>query len=175
MIQERNRIDSRRAGLIASPHRLPDPVANRGFSLLELVLVLGIIAIFAAIALPRHGNAVSRYRADLAARRIVQDLELAQATAKAKGAAQTVRIRQWRDQVVLFDTAALDPHLPSYTTYLSDSPYKADITSSVFGGDNYVIFDGWGLPDSGGTAVLEVGSETRTITIDPNTGKASIE
>jgi prepilin-type N-terminal cleavage/methylation domain-containing protein len=175
MIQERDRIDSRRAGIILCPHRLSKPVANRGFSLLELVLVLGIITILAAIAQPRYGAATSRYRADLAARRIVQDLALAQATAKAKGAAQTVRIRQGADQVVLFDTAALDRHLPTYCTYLSDSPYKADITSSVFNGDNYIIFDGWGLPDSGGIAVLSVGSETRTITIDPDTGKASIE
>jgi type II secretory pathway pseudopilin PulG len=142
---------------------------------MELVLVLGIIAILATIAQPRYGAAVSRYRADLAARRIVQDLALAQAIAKAKGAAQTVSIHQGTDEVVLYDTAALDSHMSTYRTYLSDSPYKADISSSVFDGDNDVIFDGWGLPDSGGTAVLEVGSETRTITIDPNTGKASIE
>ena len=39
----------------------------------------------------------------------------------------------------------------------------------------YLIFDGWGIPDSGGYAILWVGSEKRTITVDPNTGKAPIE
>ncbi len=174
MVQEHNRIDSRRARC-PCPYRLPRPAANRGFSLLELVLVLGIIAILAAIALPRYSAATSRYQVDLAACRMVQDLALAQAAAQAQGATQRVRIDQGTDQIVLLDTAALDPHMPTYRTYLSDSPYEVDVSSSEFDADDYVIFDGWGLPDSGGTAVLTLGSETRTITVDPNTGKASIE
>jgi len=146
-----------------------------GFSILELVLVLAIMTTVAAMAAPRYAAPTARYRADLAARRIAHDLELARATAKAKGATQKTRLRHSSHEVQLYDAAALDPHMPTYLTHLSDSPYFADITSSDFGGDNKVIFDGWGLPDSGGAAVLTVGSETRTITVDPNTGKASIQ
>lgn len=147
----------------------------RGFSMLELLLVLAIMATVAAIAAPRYAASTSRYRADLAALRIVQDLELAQATAKARGTALTVRIRQWADEVVLFDTAGLDPHVSEYCTKFREPPYQADITGSTFNGDNYIIFDGWGVPDSGGYAVLVVGSETRTINVDAETGKATIE
>jgi len=146
-----------------------------GFSMLELVLVLAIMTTLAAIAAPRYAASAARYRADLAARRIVHDLELARATARAKGAALTVRVRQGTDEVVLFNTAGLDPHLSEYCTKLFEPPYQADITTSAFDGDDYIIFDGWGVPDSGGTAVLTVGSETRTITLDADTGKATIE
>ncbi|MFC1635705.1 GspH/FimT family pseudopilin [Planctomycetota bacterium] len=146
-----------------------------GFSLLELLLVLAIMATLTSMAIPRYQGSLARYRADLAARRIVHDLELAQATAKAKGAALTVRIRQAEDDVTLLDTAGLDPHESTYCTKFFESPYQADITTSTFGSDNDIIFDGWGLPDSGGTAILTVGSETRTITVDANTGEATIE
>jgi prepilin-type N-terminal cleavage/methylation domain-containing protein len=38
-----------------------------GFSLLEVLLVLALVAIFAAVAAPRYGRASGRHRADLAA------------------------------------------------------------------------------------------------------------
>ena len=169
MIRKRSRIESRRV-LFIIRHR-----PHQGFSLLELVLVLGIIAIFAAIAMPRYGAATSRYRADLAARRVVQDIALAQTRARAQGAAQSIRIRQDADEIVIFSAVGLDPQTSEYTTKIWDSPYGADIIQSEFDGNNYLIFDGWGMPDSGGYAILWVGSEKRTINVDPNTGKATIE
>ena len=146
-----------------------------GFSMLELVLVLAMMTTLAAIAAPRYQASSIRYRADLAARQIVADLELAQATAKAKSSSQTVTINQSTDTVVLSDLAGLDPHVIVYCTRLSESPYRANITQSSFPANNDIIFDGWGIPDSGGYAILEVGSETRTINVDPNTGKATIQ
>lgn len=146
-----------------------------GFSLLELVLVLAIMTILAAIAAPRYQRSLNRYRADLAAHRIVQDLKLAQATAKAKGTSQKVVISSGTETVVLTNLTDLDPHVSEYCTKLSESPYKANITSSSLPSNNDIIFDGWGFPDSSGMVVLSVGSETRTITVDANTGEATIE
>jgi prepilin-type N-terminal cleavage/methylation domain-containing protein len=146
-----------------------------GFSMLELVIVLAIMTTLAAIAAPRYQASIVRYRADLAARRIVADLELAQATAKAKGSSLTVIINQGTDTVVLSGQTGLDPHVAEYCTKLSESPYRADITESSFPADNSIIFDGWGIPDSGGYATLQVGSEARTISVDADTGKATIE
>ena len=44
--------------------RPPEP-RYPGFSLLELLLVVGIVTILAAIAAPRYGAAASRYQASL--------------------------------------------------------------------------------------------------------------
>ncbi|MHC4581204.1 MAG: prepilin-type N-terminal cleavage/methylation domain-containing protein [Planctomycetota bacterium] len=148
---------------------------GRGFSMLELVIVLAIMTTLAAIAAPRYQESIIRYRADLAARRVAADLELAQATAKAKGSAQTVIINESTDTVVLSGRPGLDPHVTEYWTELSESPYRADVTESSFLDDNSIIFDGWGIPDSGGHAIVQVGSETRTINVDADTGKATIQ
>jgi prepilin-type N-terminal cleavage/methylation domain-containing protein len=146
-----------------------------GFSLLELILVMAIITTLAAIATPRFGAAQCRYQADLAARRVVQDIKLAQTRARVRSASQTIIF--WKDQneIEIVGAGGLDPHLSEYRTRIWDSPYHGDITSAQFDGNNELVFNGWGIPDSGGYTTLEVGTETRRITVDPNTGEATIE
>jgi len=154
-----------------------DVEANRhgGFSLLELVLVLAIIATLAAIAAPRYQTALVRYRADLAARRIVADLALAQSNAKAASSSRSVAFSIGANNYQMPDLPPLDGTSGSYIIELSEKPYEADITSADFGGDQEVIFNGWGIPDSGGTVVLTVGPEQRTVTVDAESGKAKVE
>jgi prepilin-type N-terminal cleavage/methylation domain-containing protein len=147
-----------------------------GFSLIELVLVMTIIAVLSAIAVPRYADALARYRADAAANKIVADLGYARKLARSTSTSVSVRINPNMDQLRLIDIP--DPDFPGRlhtTTELWNRPYHAKVTSSNFGGDLKIIFDGYGVPDSGGTAVLTVGSETRTIVLDPDTGKAVVQ
>ena len=146
-----------------------------GFSLLELVLVLAIMATLAAIAVPRYQASLVRYRVDLAARRIVADLALAQSAAKASSSSRRVRFFVNTDQYRIFDLQPLDGDSSYYDINLSEKPYEADIISAEFGADDQIIFDGWGIPDSGGTVVLTVGPEQRTVTVDAETGKATVQ
>ncbi|MFB0524350.1 MAG: GspH/FimT family pseudopilin [Phycisphaerae bacterium] len=146
-----------------------------GFSLLELVLVLAIIATLAAIAAPRYQTALARYRADLAARRIVADLALAQSNAKAASSSRNVVFSISANNYQMPDLPPLDGTSGSYIIELSEKPYEANLISADFGGDQEVIFNGWGIPDSGGTVVLTVGPEQRTVTVDAESGKAQIQ
>src|SRR5437762_6551307 len=65
-------------------------VAVRAFSLIEMVLVLTIIAIASAIAVPRYVGSIARYRAETAARRVAADLALAASHAADSGKTQSV-------------------------------------------------------------------------------------
>jgi hypothetical protein len=43
------------------------------------------------------------------------------------------------------------------------------------GGDATLVYDGYGNPDSAGTIVIQLGQYTKRITIDPDTGAATIQ
>ena len=62
-----------------------------------------------------------------------------------------------------------------YTVSLSAEPYRADLTDGRFQRRPQVVFSGWGLPNSGGTVTLAVGSQQKTITVDGQTGQISIQ
>jgi len=146
-----------------------------GFSLLELVLVLAIIATLTAIAIPRYQGSLARYRADLAARRIVADLALTQSNAKAASSSRSVMFSVSNNNYQMPDLLPLDGTAGSYMVELSEKPYEADITSADFGGDQQIIFNGWGIPDSGGSVIITIGSEQRTVIVDAESGKAKVE
>jgi prepilin-type N-terminal cleavage/methylation domain-containing protein len=147
---------------------------NSGFSLLELLLVLGILVTFAGLAIPRYSDAVFRHQADLAARRVMTDLRQAQSYAKTASSACTVSFYANTEQYQLTNVPSFDGQAGDYMVDLSVDPYNAKLTSADFGGTTQVVFDGWGMPNSGGTVVVAVGSEQRTIVVDGETGEVTI-
>jgi len=154
------------------------PVVGRpraGFSLLELVLVLAIVATLAAIATPRYAASATRYRADLAARRIIADLTLARGRAMSSSASQYVIFEIDADQYQLPGVRDLKNPSVDYTVNLSERPYAAKLTGADFGGTQKLAFDGWGNPSGGGWIQLRVGNEVRTVVLDAETGKATVQ
>ncbi len=145
------------------------------FSLFELLLVLAIMAVVAAVAAPRYGRASGRYRADLAARRVMADLRLAQSCAKAASAPRTVSFATATGRYQLLSIPAPDGVPGDYTVVLSAEPYQADLTNVSFDGGPEVIFNGWGLPNKGGTVTLSAGGEQRTVVVDGVTGRISVQ
>ena len=148
---------------------------RQGFNLLELVMVVAIMAIVAAIAAPRYGQAAARYRIDVAARRIVQDLALASRQARNAGASRTVTFSVTGNQYTISNLAGLDKAAQGYQVDLVGEPYCSRVDSANFGGDRTVVFNGYGQADSGGQVVLKSGGLTRTITLDAASGKASVQ
>jgi len=143
----------------------------------ELVVVILILAIVAAAAVPRYADNLMRARVDAAARRIVADLTAAQARAKATSSSQTVTFvvppQGSQYQIV----GMKDPDHPgaAYVVDLAASPYQVSLSSVNLGGDTTLVYNGYGVPDSAGAIVVQAGNYTKTITIDPSTGIAKIQ
>jgi type II secretion system protein H len=148
---------------------------RRAFSLIELTMVIAIIAIVSAIAAPRFAAASNRFRIDAAARRIVADLNLAQARARSSSASQTIAFDLSAHRYEMIGMA--DPDRPSaaYAVSLGDGPYHCKLDTATFGADATLVFNGFGMPDSGGSLTISTGSEKRTITMDSTTGSAAVQ
>ena len=145
------------------------------FSLMELVVVMIIIGVVAAVAVPRFSSASTRQRAQAAARRIEADLNRLQ-----RYAYQTST-----SQGAVFDTTTHayamagmpDPDKPGkyYIVSLADEPYQATIAEANFSGQPKFEYDGYGIPSVGGKVTIDVGGIKYSIIVDPETGRAYLE
>ncbi len=142
---------------------------------MEVVWVIVIIGILAAIAAPRFSNSIAIQRIEAAGRRIAVDLGLAQRNAMSTNANQTVQFRATPELYRLKGMPHPDHPNLEYEVLLSEEPYGVSYVSVDFGGDLDLIFDIYGIPDSGGTVVISLGSQVKTITVDAETGKASVQ
>ena len=140
-----------------------------------MTLVAAIVIILAAVAVPRFGSALTHYRLEAAARRVAADLRLARRSARFASASRRVKFEVGDDEYTLPDMADIDHSDDTYTVSLAGEPYRAEIISADFNGSPNVSFDGYGRPDNGGSVVIQIGARQRTITVDADTGEASVQ
>ena len=142
------------------------PSANReGFTLLELVIVMLIFSIFAAVAAPRYLDALDRARADAAAKRIAADLQLAQRYAQRTSTSQSIVFDVANNRYVFSDMPDLDHADQTYAFDLGDMDYQTVLKSADFNGSSTLTFDIYGRPDNNGAVVVKSGSYEQTLTI----------
>ena len=84
---------------------------------------------------------------------------------RGKGAAIRLGLATAQGDVILFQDADLE---------LDPGQYP-EILAPVLSGDAQVVFDGYGMPDSGGTVIVQWGSIQKTVVLDADTGKASVQ
>jgi type II secretory pathway pseudopilin PulG len=141
---------------------------------MELVVVVLLIGILASITVPMFLGALARHRSSQAARRIVADLELARREASMASTSRKVVFSSAAENYTLAAVAHLDRAGETYSVSLRGDPYYVDIVSADLGGDEELVFDGFGQADSGGTIVVRSGGVDNTIVIDAATGQASV-
>jgi Tfp pilus assembly protein FimT len=150
---------------------------RRGVTLIDMVVVLIIVAILGSVALPRYSLALARYRVTATANRILADVSLAQSVAKMTSGGQTITFSTTNNNYQFSSYAGPLGGTPqaNYTVSLSTDPYDATISSVSFNSTSQLVYDRYGQPANGGTVVVQVGTYTKTITVDPNTGKATAQ
>jgi len=159
--------------VIDQTRQASDP--RRGFTAVEMVIVVLIVGIFAAVAVPRFVGSLNYHRVRAAAQRIQADLELARHHARMKGASQTVVFDVANDSYTIPGVPPLEPGGSDYAVDLQDSLYGVTIVSADFGGLSDVKYNGFGMPTAGGSVVVRCGSYQRSVVVDGETGRASVQ
>ena len=148
------------------------------FSLVEVVLVLAIMGVLAAVAAPKYSASIANYRVKLAAHRVAADVALTQAAARAASASRAMAFDMAHSQYTVGGLAALDAAPGGYTVLLMAQPYGVSIKTLTFtnaAANGTLTFDGFGVPDGGATIVVATGSYIRTVVVDPATGVATVQ
>jgi prepilin-type N-terminal cleavage/methylation domain-containing protein len=152
---------------------------SQGFTLVELVVVIVVMAIVATIAVPQFGNASTRYRSELAARKLAADLNYIRSVAVTRSSDQQVLLDFTTSTYTLVGITDPDSGSASTVVNLTEEPYKSTLVSA-FGftlSDTSVTLtiDGYGMPDHSGTALIRTGVAESSIDLDPSTGKAVLQ
>jgi type II secretory pathway pseudopilin PulG len=142
--------------------------------MVDTVITVLIIGILAAVAAPKFVNSLHRMRAEQAAKRIKVDLGYARQTAISESTTLTASFAPASHAYSIAGLPDLDRPGQTYAVALNDSPYNSSLVSATLGDDSDIQFDRYGKPDSGGTITVASGGYQETVTIDPETGKASI-
>mgnify|MGYP001158213650 FL=1 len=151
---------------------------SNGFSLMELIVVIVLIAIFATIAMTRTRTGLSTIREQIAIDQVTSDIDLVRSMAFGMHETMTIVFSVNEDSYAIFKgpnnsrTAVEDyPHSDNGVISLDNSNLReVDIKSVNFNGSSELQFLPLGDINSGGSISLN----DKTITVQPITGKWSI-
>ena len=152
--------------------------ATPGFSLTELIVIIVLIGIFAAMAMTRTNTGMTTIQVQIAIDQITTDIDYSKSMAFARHDTITLVFSTTLEQYTIYNgpdgsrSAITDfPNSTNGVISFDQSDFiEVDITSANFGGTSELQFLPLGDPKSGGSIVLN----SKTISVAPVTGQWSV-
>ena len=160
---------------INKKNRMPD----KGFTLIELIITMCIIAIFTAIAMTKSDIGTDNFNSQIALDQITSDIDLAQSIAFAKNDTITIVFSAENDNYKLYTGPDANRSIMNdfpgsndgIVSFSSGRLASIDISSINFNNSNELQFLPLGNVKNGGSIQI---NSTTTITVSDVTGKWSI-
>ena len=155
---------------------------SSGVTLVEVTLSVMIMGILAAVASPIYSNSLLRYRVDVAAQRIVQDIVQTQRIARQTNSSRTIAFNLADHSYTISGTNSLDRVSQPYKVSLSQPPYRTELSSLVTAAvpatqlpSVSIAFDRFGMPDQGISVTVKGGTFQKRINVAPTSARVSVQ
>ncbi len=134
----------------------------RGFSMLEMVIVVSIIGIMATIAIPRFADAGSGRRLSAAKRTLINDIESAQIRARATSKVHVIKFYPSENRYIIVEGEDIRREAVILVRDFDEDPFALGINRTSLGGDEYAVISVYGDMTPGFTVgLLDGGIEIR--------------
>ncbi|WP_166831145.1 pilus assembly FimT family protein [Thalassoroseus pseudoceratinae] len=151
---------------------------HRAYTLVELVIVMLVMGILAATAMPQYFAMLNHYRVEAAAAQLAADLRWARRSAQQTGTSQSVNFTLPSQYAM---PGMSDPDHPSqgFVVDFTLSQPGVSIQAVDFDSSTTMSFDIYGRPQTStpltadGTIQVGAGSQIRTVTVNAVTGQVS--
>lgn len=139
---------------------------RRGFSLIELVMVMVVLGTIAAIAAPRVSAAQTGNRLAAAEKRLANEFAAVGALARAKGAAHTVQIHLVTNEFRVFEGTPSKLGALVSSVDFDAEPYGVTFATTTIGHPSgYVGVDAFGMYEAVARVRIARGSNTATVNL----------
>ena len=130
---------------------------NSGFTLMELMIVIAIIAILAGVAIPNFIGFLPRQRLAAGAQDVLQGLQKSRSKAIMTNRPVVVNFNAAADSFTAFVDENADGALDAGELTIADRtmPAGIDLTTNLVGAVTAVTFDNQGIPTTSGTMTVQ--------------------
>tara|TARA_R110000737_G_scaffold2923_10_gene9259 strand:- start:17926 stop:18471 length:546 start_codon:yes stop_codon:yes gene_type:complete len=139
---------------------------ERGFSMIELVIVVAVMGIIAAIAVPKFADAASGRKIQAAKKQLLADIKATKLRARATSKQHTLKFFLNENMYVIVEGNEIDKNAIIIARDFDEDPYNLGIQRTSLGGDEVLVITPFGDLTPPTTVRLQLGSHTHDVILD---------